>query len=138
MASPRHAWERPSSSSAAHPWEVAGYGAQELSDSDDDIDPQESASLEFLNVLIDLYNGGLSAKNVCTLCYWASQAGMKGDLVAQYAFKPTSSGGNFQRHLERVMGMDYEKKQAGGIEGARVPLRGIGSWRCASPREAAA
>ena len=53
--------------------------------------------------LIDMYlvGGRMTAKALCVLCHFASEAGVAE--VAQYALKPCDSTGNYQKKLDRVL-----------------------------------
>eukprot|EP00969_Alexandrium_andersonii_P226322 9994258-Alexandrium_andersonii.AAC.1 len=102
-----HAWEEAN----YHPWEAAGY-----SDSDEEADPERdavAASKLFLDELVGLYlESRASAQHLCTMCYWAVRGGMKGSLIAELALKPGQSSGNYQRHVDLVMGFDYVKEKS--------------------------
>eukprot|EP00969_Alexandrium_andersonii_P236515 10441333-Alexandrium_andersonii.AAC.1 len=67
--------------------------------------------MQFMNVLLGLYLGSkISAKNMCELCHYAAKAGIAGD-VARYGFKPNvANTGNYQRHLDRVLGFDQAER----------------------------
>jgi hypothetical protein len=49
-------------------------------------------------------DGRLSAKDLCTIAYWASKAGALGP-VRSLAHNPEAPSGHFQRHLDRVAGL---------------------------------
>eukprot|EP00969_Alexandrium_andersonii_P206670 9130529-Alexandrium_andersonii.AAC.1 len=108
-ASSSASWE----GGVGHTWEQPGYGD---SDSDDDPDPMRdpvAAADEFMRILLDLFfESRVSARHVCEMCFWAEKAGMAG-AVRDYAQKPGSSNsGNYQRHLDRVLGFDEERRDA--------------------------
>ena len=105
-----HAWE----AADIHPWET------EQSDHDSDSDgmpnDQDVAAEELVNGLLELYLlSQISARHFCVLCYWAAQAGVRG-VVSKYAYKPGSSTGNYQRHLDSVLGMGETKGQIYNVQ----------------------
>ena len=53
--------------------------------------------------------GVLSARAVCTLAHYATEAGAKG-FVTKLAFNPGASSGHFQRHLDSVLSFGDEAK----------------------------
>ena len=68
--------------------------------------------MQFLDELLGLYyESKLSAKAFCTLCFWANKAKMIGDAVARYAYKPDSSSGNYQKHLDIELHLAEKKKE---------------------------
>ena len=88
----RRSWEQPASSS----WRAGGCGGR-------DLQSQASAGESLVEHLLSLYaNAKLSAKDLCTTCYWCATAGARGD-VAKYALAPGQSTGNYQKHLDSVM-----------------------------------
>eukprot|EP00971_Amphidinium_carterae_P325724 6456129-Amphidinium_carterae.3 len=67
---------------------------------------KEEAEDELINVLLHLNkNGQLTAKAVCTISYWCSQAGLEG--LEPLALAPDQAGGNFQRRLDKFMRGTY-------------------------------
>ena len=50
------------------------------------------------------HEGRLTAKDTCTIAYWASKAGAAGP-VSDIAYRPDASSGHFQRHLDTVGGL---------------------------------
>lgn len=103
-----HPWESPDLASG-HPWERPGYDDGSSSDDPDPLTNKEEAAKRFLEVLTDLYlTSVISAKTFAVLCYWASAAGMPGD-VASHAYRPDASTGNYQKHLDRTLGFDKSK-----------------------------
>ena len=95
---------------ADHAWEQEGYGDPGNSDdaeSDFELPPETVASIEFLDHLVDLYlTSTISAKSLCSLCWWASKAGMNHEDIDRLAHKPTDTGGKFQRHVNKAPGFD--------------------------------
>eukprot|EP00969_Alexandrium_andersonii_P208806 9222059-Alexandrium_andersonii.AAC.1 len=99
-----------SSVGRSHSWEDVGYSDSSM-DEDPERNPEAAATL-FLDELVGLYlESRISAQHLCTLCWWARKAGMVGSLVEEYAVRPGQSGGNYQRHLDRVMGFDAVQNQ---------------------------
>jgi len=117
----QHAWEQPAASSsggeqpqasrAAAPkrkWETAGdEGGSGPGDeggtegSGPGMDPEE-AGRELAGLLLQLHvEGRLTAKHLCQLSYYATQAGATGP-VATYAVRPDASSGHYQRHLDKA------------------------------------
>eukprot|EP00969_Alexandrium_andersonii_P308264 13626057-Alexandrium_andersonii.AAC.1 len=43
----------------------------------------------------------LSARDTCTIAFWAHHAGATG--MQELSYNPASSSGNFQKHLDRVL-----------------------------------
>lgn len=99
----RYSWEDP-----PVPWSVAGGGhAQGEGVQDGPPDPvsAEDAGEFLVQFLLGLlYTNNISARSLCVICYWAHLAGAKGP-VGEYAEKPDSSSGHFQRRVDRVTGI---------------------------------
>ena len=81
---PRHSWEDEADEAASavseHSWESCADLESNCADSDcsDDSDFEENPSAEFLDYLTDLYlSRAISAKDFCTLAYWAGKAGVE-------------------------------------------------------------
>ena len=76
-------------------------------DSDEEGAPQaesEHAAEEFAQLLLGkFFDSSLSAETVCNMAYFCTKAGMKG-LVEQLGLPPGPGGGNFARHIKRVLG----------------------------------
>lgn len=96
-----------------HWWQEAGGDDREETgsrgsdeESEDELPEGEAAADLFLEVLFSLmWSSGLSAKAVCTLCFWAHRAGAH-QKVGKAGFNPsTRSTGHFQRHLDSVLGV---------------------------------
>ena len=47
----------------------------------------------------------MSAKDACTLCWWAERAGAAGPLK-EIAVRPDSTGGHFSRKFQQATGQD--------------------------------
>ena len=93
-----------------HPWEVRAAarlarGGDGDSDSEDDAPPEgEAAATELTHLLVSqLLAGKMSAKTVCSIAYWASRAGARGD-IEKLSHRPDAPSGHFQRHLDSVLG----------------------------------
>ena len=107
---PMHSWEQ----RAPHTWEDPRRQDQDEG-SGDESDPENNLDAEgveagqyFISMLLHLhYTGKMSAKTVCCLCWWAKQAGIQGP-AKDYAYKPTAQSGKFQRHIDRVNGIDLK------------------------------
>ncbi len=106
---------RKRSESPVRPWhdEVPEYTASRPSSWLDEIgvdpppepssDPASDAANLFLEEILDMYLLGkkMSAKHVCTLCHYASLAGIRH--AKKYALKPDSPTGHFQRKLDLAL-----------------------------------
>ena len=81
------------------------------SDSDDDaagnlshVSPEE-ASARLYEYLVSLKeHGKLSARDVCTICFWARAANMIGQ-ACTLAVSPARTGGNQSKHFDRITGV---------------------------------
>eukprot|EP00969_Alexandrium_andersonii_P270334 11948676-Alexandrium_andersonii.AAC.1 len=63
----------------------------------------EMATEEFPAMLVRLkLQGTLSARQVCTLCFWASRAGL-GGLTKELAVRPNQQSGQYSRHFDKVV-----------------------------------
>ena len=74
--------------------------------SDDDAEPsQEEAGRLLVNYCLDLHYAGLmNARQLCTICHWAEKGGCKGS-VRDFALRPDSPTGHFQRKVDRATGV---------------------------------
>ena len=71
--------------------------------SDDEGPWGEAAGDIFANFVLDLqYQGKVSAKYACLLCYWAHRAGAP-EAVGRLGFRPNAQSGQYQRHLDTVL-----------------------------------
>eukprot|EP00969_Alexandrium_andersonii_P043196 1894118-Alexandrium_andersonii.AAC.1 len=97
-----------SSFAGANPWEEPGYSEAEEATADPNSDPG-AAGIEFVEGLLDLYLASkISAQHLCTSCWWAWKGGIQGP-APKYALRPGQSSGNYQRHLDRVLGFSRLK-----------------------------
>ena len=70
----------------------------------------EEAGVEFVEFALEMVElGRMSAKAMCTLCWWASRAGAQGP-ICKYALNPTAQTGKFQDKIDRVNGFDSKNK----------------------------
>lgn len=135
-AKPRgiHEWEdggaAGSDSIAGKPWEQDGYLDSET-DSEEELSPAAVAASGFLDELLELYYKGIvSARSFCVLNHFASLAGIADERVRLYGKGPGSSSGNYQKHLDHVLGFADAKKKfyyidtIGSVRGEpdRVPI----------------
>ena len=94
-------------------WEEGGVDAGDAVVWDDVGNPDDAtgaaeATEHFAQLLVDACLKGtteVSAKLVCTLCWWASAAGM-GGLVKDLAMNPNAPSGHFARHMRFILGLD--------------------------------
>ena len=110
---PVHDWER--LNRARHDWaplrlrpdaEIANSEDEEDDEpfNPDECGPEEAAEF-FLEQMVSMMMSGekTSAKSVCIACFWAAKAGAVH--LKPWGLKPGSSSGNFQKHLDRRMGV---------------------------------
>ena len=65
----------------------------------------EVALEEAANMLIDLkLQAGISARQVCTLCWWLSKAGLGGK-IADLSVHPDRASGQYSKHFDYVVGV---------------------------------
>ena len=89
-------------------------------DGDDIFAKGASAGDMFVDFCLEqLQLGRISAKTVCTLCWFASRAGAKGS-VSKYALKPTVASGKFSAHVDKVTG--FNSKVDGNLFRFPVPV----------------
>jgi len=105
-------------------WEDVGIDSGESGDSSSDDDDTPPTPEECGDILIDfllelLWTNRLSAKSVCTICYWASRAGATS--VARFSMRPSAPSGHFQRKVDRATGVSL-KKEKERLFNMRVPL----------------
>ena len=55
-------------------------------------------------------NGILSAKHVCTLAYWASHAGAKGEHIDKLGLRPDQNSGRYSSHYDKWAGVDIHQQ----------------------------
>ena len=93
-------------------WDIDEAEPSDSGDDDDDneFDEGEHAGNELVETLVSLYfDGKLSAKWVCVICWFASKAGAQGP-AARVALKPTAQSGQFARKLDAYLGIDVRKR----------------------------
>ena len=80
---------------------------------------KQEAGRELAEMLLSLHvDGRLSAKDTCTLSYWAYKAGAEGP-VKDLAHNPKAPSGHFQRHLDKTAGL-----RGDDAEFYRIPVPG--------------
>lgn len=57
-------------------------------------------------LLLLLFSGKMSAKVMCTICYWVWKAGCPSPHIRRFAQNPRAQTGKFQRHVDRCLGID--------------------------------
>ena len=74
-----------------------------------DTDPSpDEARAEFANVLIELpLKGKISAKDFCTLAYYAKFAQLVGPM-RDFAYKPSAHSGHFRRQATKTLGVEAD------------------------------
>jgi hypothetical protein len=93
-------------SAAERTWE-AERGEPADSDEVEPDDGAESGDIMAQLLLSMLFNGKMSAKNVCIVSYWAQKKGAQGK-VCELAQNPCSPSGHFQRRLDSVLGFNVK------------------------------
>ena len=126
QGAPRHAWEEP------------GYVPDDDYSSDsepeDPLHNPNHAAKEFLEVLMGLYlESVISANRFCVLCYWAQLAGIKAEQVAAYAMKPGIHSGNYQKHLNKELGFDLQRKRLYKVPVPAYPQGGVARGEMSLP-----
>jgi hypothetical protein len=102
-----HTWEAPE----RHAWEEdPGSGCDDDGDGEEEVPSGEAAGKLLSEFVLQLQMGGmLSARALCIICYYASQAGAKG--CGDLAFAPgKKSTGHYQRHIDVALGVDMHDK----------------------------
>ena len=75
--------------------------AGDYSSDDDQAETRQNAAGMLLEELTLLYMGGkISAKIFCTLCHFASVAGL--NVFNKYGFPPGRQSGKYQKHLDKI------------------------------------
>ena len=93
--------------------------------SDEEVDPAsvpqgDQCGNKFAEFCLEqLHMGKMSAKTMCTLCYWASRAGASGN-VKDFSLKPTSQSGKFQNHIDKALG--FNVKDDGHLFRVKTPM----------------
>jgi hypothetical protein len=108
-AFPQHDWEEPDAP-VAHAWDDdrdgddEGWGNAFSDDENGPADPRAIAALEFLDILGAMFmESKISAQSYCLLCFYASKAGVGGD-VNKHGMGPGRPSGHYSRHLKTVFG----------------------------------
>ena len=125
-----YSWDKPERKAAAASAASSNQGYDTLPEqedqgtgwaddsSDEDQEPLDPTQ-QFLEYLLwNNQRGHMSAKQICTVAYWASLAGAAGMDVL--AVNPASSGGNFQKKVDQYMG-DTASSQKGLTYVVSVP-----------------
>ena len=100
---PRHSWENEDGEAFAavpHAWEHDSEPSRVGSDSGSDSNSAEELSpgSELVGYCTNLYlQRSLTARDLCTIMHWASEAGV--EEAKPLAFRPDAPSGHFQRHL---------------------------------------
>ena len=81
----------------------------------------KEAEEELVNLLLDQNRRGkLTAKDLCTLAWWAGKAGLQ--QVGELGMNPQSGSGNFRRHLDRFLRKREGPCQPEGLRGPHADL----------------
>ena len=101
------------------------------SESSDEAVPEGEAAAEiFSEILIDeMYQGNLSAKKVCIMCFWLKQAHITGTSAKLAKAPGDPATGHYQRHVDIVLGTDVNDPS----KWHRIPVPGTDK-ACASRR----
>jgi len=95
------------------PWEMElgeawERGVESDSDGNEEDAQGEAAGEVLLTMLLSLVFGGqVSAKNACTIAWWARNAGAQG--ISPLALRPSSATGHFQRKIDGCCGVDLKR-----------------------------
>ena len=118
MASESEEWESASEESEASWTDAAsedGTSSEGWEDDDEtsegDIEDEEAeAGKVLVDILLSLViAGAMSARVLCTICWWAWKAGCRGEAVKKFAHCPDAQSGKFQKKIDRKMGVDLSK-----------------------------
>jgi len=109
---PKRRW-RDSDQSKSDNWRDAEIDTRHTElDTEIDLEDCQQAALNFIEKLVHMNDlGGLSAKDLCILCYFVTKMGCPKevvDMLDEYALPPGDTGRNFQRKLDTAQGMDKE------------------------------
>lgn len=100
-----YAWERPQ---GVYKWEEGN--APPDAEYEEDTDPMtpEKAGEYLVTMLLELlYTNCISAKTLCTICWWAAQAGAQGP-VDKFAKNPAAQSGKFQQKIDAATGLNLK------------------------------
>ena len=104
----RHSWELPADDDERS-WDQAS--ADDASDAEEPERSPRAAAEKLLDELLVLYmSSSISAMTLCTLCHWASLAGL-GEPVSRYAKKPGAPTGAYQRFLDGKLGFREDRSR---------------------------
>ena len=107
-----HSWEQPHrlrkqrrTEYPTHSWEDR---ARDADISDEEAESEQTiASRQLLDIILGLYlESVLSARVFCEVCHWAARAGIDYDDIAKHGLPPGQSTGNYQKHMNRTLGLD--------------------------------
>lgn len=76
-------------------------------------------------MILELYFTSISANTFCLMCWWAWKSGMPGS-VAEFAMKPGSSSGNYQKKLNKVLSFDLHLTRMYDVQVPGYPRREAG------------
>lgn len=83
------------------------------SDSSGEEDSAAVAARELVSFLLSLnFAGQLSARTLCTICWWVRRTGCSSQEVARLALNPASQSGKFQRRIDAALGLSAEKESS--------------------------
>ena len=102
---------------AASSWEVESDSASEQDSEFDAASDATQLGTEFYDMIVGMYmKGQVSAKQLCTLCWWATKAGLRGP-ACELGMKPVADDGlqrgegRYQKHLDTLLGFkDSDEK----------------------------
>ena len=110
-----------------HPWDDDSDDSRSSAstDSEDDAPPsQRKAAKLFVEYILSMYMVGMiSAKTFCTICYYASLAGI--EAASPYGRGPSKNTGRYQAYLDRVLGFKKYDRALYEIEIPGVGRRGL-------------
>ena len=70
-----------------------------------DLTPGRAGEL-LVQLLIELLCAGhISAKLLCTICYYVWKAGAQSEAIREFSYNPDAQSGKFQKHVDRKMGV---------------------------------
>lgn len=104
-----------------HDWERPSWRKQALVNDGGDTESYPEPTPEdcvdnFVSMLVELnVSGGLSAKSVCILAYWASGF-FPSDTLNKFGMKPGSSSGHYHLHLGNLLGFKDNRENLYQLE----------------------
>lgn len=110
-----YAWQRPSRSAPPPPADAEDNEdgpAWEQEEKEEDKQPTKREAGDALaEYLLELkHKGVISARQLCTISYWASLAGADGP-VNEFSFRLQAPTGHYARHLDSVLGTRQEDER---------------------------